>query len=63
MRTTKASMATPMARPKAMGFRLISPSGTKAANTDTMMMAAAVTTLALPRNPEVTEARARPVWT
>src|SRR5690606_23575814 len=53
MRTTKASTATPTARPSAMGFRFMSPCGTNATKTAIMMTAAAVTTFAEPWKPVV----------
>jgi len=46
IRTTKASSATPIARPNAIGLMLPSPAGTKNANTENMISAAAMTTLA-----------------
>src|SRR5690625_534504 len=47
MRTRKASMSTPRARPKPMGRIIASSANTNPPNTDTMMIAAAVTTRAL----------------
>ena len=46
MRTRKASITMPTARPSAIGLSEASPSGTNAANTANMMRAAAVTTRA-----------------
>ena len=51
IRTRKASMPTPMARPKAMGLMVPDPSGMKKANTEIMMTAAATTTFAECRKP------------
>ena len=53
IRTTNASIATPTARPKAMGWIDASPSGTNAANTATMLIAAAVTTRPEPTKPSM----------
>jgi len=46
IRTRNASIATPTASPKAIGLMTPSPKGTKNANTEIMMRAAATTTLA-----------------
>ena len=58
MSTTKASIAMPDARPRAMGLSDESPSGTNAANTANMMIAAAVTTRAEAEKPERTASTA-----
>jgi len=54
IRTRKASMATPTASPNAIGFTTPSPAGTKNANTEIMMTAAATTTLAECTKPAAT---------
>ena len=59
----KASTNTPTASPSAIGLIDASPSGTKAAKTEIMMIAAAVTTFADPTNPLWTARRASPPCT
>ncbi len=54
MRTRKASITMPTASPRAIGLSDASPSGTKAANTENMMSAAAVTTRAEEVKPDFT---------
>ena len=54
IRTRNASIATPTARPNAIGWIDASPSGTNAAKTANMMIAAAVTTRADPTKPSST---------
>ena len=63
IRTRKASTNTPTASPMAIGLIVAEPSGMNAAKTEIMMIAAAVTTRALPMNPVRMAWFAWPVWT
>ena len=58
MRTRKASSSTPIARPKPMGRIIAMWEKMKPANTEVMMIAAAVTTARPPTMPRTTAVRA-----
>ena len=62
IRTANASIATPMARPNAIGLIAPSPAGTKNANTENMISAAATTTFDECTKPSSTERSTLP-WT